>query len=76
MNEKMETDVITVGADPTGFALARQLIRYGVDFVIFDKISISDLLKNTANGLTAKTLRSRRASKKFSARTNLFGGYY
>ena len=40
------------------------------------KKSIADLSKNTANGLTAKTLRSRRASKKFSARTNLFGGYY
>ncbi|MEZ5427317.1 MAG: FAD-dependent monooxygenase [Pyrinomonadaceae bacterium] len=30
-------DVIIVGAGPTGLALACQLIRYGVDFVIFDK---------------------------------------
>jgi cation diffusion facilitator CzcD-associated flavoprotein CzcO len=36
MNEKMETDVIIVGAGLTGFALACQLIRYGVDFVIFN----------------------------------------
>jgi 2-polyprenyl-6-methoxyphenol hydroxylase-like FAD-dependent oxidoreductase len=37
MNEKMETDAIIVGASPIGFALMCQLIRYGVDFVIFDK---------------------------------------
>ena len=33
----MKTDVIIVGAGPTGLALACQLIRYGIDFVIFDK---------------------------------------
>ena len=32
-----ETDVIIVGAGPTGLALACQLIRYGVDFVIVEK---------------------------------------
>ena len=35
MNEKVETEVIIVGAGPTGLALACQLIRYGVDFIIF-----------------------------------------
>ncbi len=30
-------NVIIVGAGLTSFALACQLIRYGVDFVIFDK---------------------------------------
>ncbi len=33
----MKTDVIIVGAGPTGLALACQFIRYDVDFVIFDK---------------------------------------
>lgn len=33
----MKTDVIIVGAGPTGLSLACQLIRYGVDFVIVDK---------------------------------------
>lgn len=32
-----ETDVIIVGAGPTGLALACQLIRYGVDFVVVEK---------------------------------------
>lgn len=33
----MQTDVIIVGAGPTGLALACQLIRYGVDFTIIDR---------------------------------------
>ncbi|CAN5663126.1 FAD-dependent monooxygenase [soil metagenome] len=33
----MKTNVIIVGAGPTGLALACQFIRFGVDFVIFDK---------------------------------------
>src|SRR5258708_8873939 len=33
----MNTDVLIVGAGPSGLALACQLIRYGVDFVIIDK---------------------------------------
>jgi 2-polyprenyl-6-methoxyphenol hydroxylase-like FAD-dependent oxidoreductase len=33
----IKTDVIIVGGGPTGLALACQLIRYEVDFVIFDK---------------------------------------
>jgi 2-polyprenyl-6-methoxyphenol hydroxylase-like FAD-dependent oxidoreductase len=32
-----QTDVLIVGAGPTGLALACQLIRYGIDFVIIDK---------------------------------------
>ncbi|HUE83481.1 MAG TPA: FAD-dependent monooxygenase [Pyrinomonadaceae bacterium] len=32
-----KTDVIIIGAGPTGLALACQLSRYGVDFVIVDK---------------------------------------
>jgi len=33
----LHTDVLIIGAGPTGLALASQLIRYGVDFVIVDK---------------------------------------
>ena len=55
MQETIETDVIIVGAGPTGLALGCQLIRYGVDFVIFDqKESITDLSKAIA--VQARTL--------------------
>ena len=37
METTMTTDVLIVGAGPTGLALACQLIRYGIDFVIVDK---------------------------------------
>jgi 2-polyprenyl-6-methoxyphenol hydroxylase-like FAD-dependent oxidoreductase len=37
MNETSKTDVVIIGAGPTGLALACQLIRYGVDFIILDK---------------------------------------
>ena len=38
MNEEIKrTEVLIVGAGPTGLALAGQLIRYGVDFVIVDQ---------------------------------------
>lgn len=46
MNRIIETEVVIVGAGPTGLALACQLIRYGVDFVIFDrKTGVTDLSK-------------------------------
>lgn len=37
MNTTANTNVLIVGAGPTGLALACQLIRYGIDFVIIDK---------------------------------------
>jgi len=37
MNETIKTDVIIIGAGPTGLALACQFVRYGVDFVIVEK---------------------------------------
>jgi thioredoxin reductase len=36
METVTKTDVIIVGAGPTGLSLAVQLIRYDIDFVIFD----------------------------------------
>jgi 2-polyprenyl-6-methoxyphenol hydroxylase-like FAD-dependent oxidoreductase len=37
METTIKTDVIIVGAGPTGLSLACQLIRYGVDFVLVEK---------------------------------------
>lgn len=51
----MQTDVLIVGAGPTGLALACQLIRYNVDFVIIDK-SRSTTPHSKAIGVQARTL--------------------
>ena len=51
----METDVIIVGAGPTGLALACQLIRHGVNFVIFDK-NETTTPHSKAIGVQARTL--------------------
>ncbi|MBA3600682.1 MAG: FAD-dependent monooxygenase [Acidobacteria bacterium] len=51
----MKTDVIIVGAGPTGLSLACQLIRYGVDFVIFDKKETTTP-HSKAIGVQARTL--------------------
>ncbi len=46
METATKTDIIIVGAGPTGLSLAAQLIRYGIDFVIFDsKSGVTDLSK-------------------------------
>lgn len=37
METTIKTDVIIVGAGPTGLSLACQLIRYGIDFVVVEK---------------------------------------
>lgn len=51
----MKTDVIIVGAGPSGLALACQLIRYGVDFVIFDQKE-NTTPYSKAIGVQARTL--------------------
>lgn len=51
----MQTDVLIVGAGPTGLALACQLIRYGVDFVIVDR-NASTTPHSKAIGVQARTL--------------------
>ncbi|HSH53641.1 MAG TPA: FAD-dependent monooxygenase [Methylotenera sp.] len=49
------TDVVIVGAGPTGLSLACQLIRYGIDFVIIDsKEDVTPYSK--ALGVHARTL--------------------
>ena len=37
MTATIETEVIIVGAGPTGLSLACQLTRYGIDFVVVEK---------------------------------------
>jgi 2-polyprenyl-6-methoxyphenol hydroxylase-like FAD-dependent oxidoreductase len=37
MNTTVKTDVLVVGAGPTGLSLACQLVRHGVDFVVVEK---------------------------------------
>ena len=50
-----QTEVIIIGAGPTGLALACQLIRYGIDFVIIDsKEDVTPFSK--ALGVHARTL--------------------
>ncbi len=51
----MKTEVVIVGAGPTGLSLAVQLMRYGIDFVICDKKeSVTELSKALA--VHARTL--------------------
>src|SRR5215213_7431648 len=50
-----KTDVIIIGAGPTGLALACQLIRYGIDFVIIDSKE-STTAYSKAIGVQARTL--------------------
>ena len=33
----LKTDVVIVGAGPTGLSLATQLLRYGIDFILIEK---------------------------------------
>ena len=51
----MKTDVIIVGAGPTGLALAGQFIRYGVDFIILDEKETTTPFSK-AIGVQARTL--------------------
>jgi 2-polyprenyl-6-methoxyphenol hydroxylase-like FAD-dependent oxidoreductase len=55
METTIKTDVMIIGAGPTGLALACQLIRYGVDFLIFDKKETTTPYSK-AIGVQARTL--------------------
>ena len=50
-----KTDVLIVGAGPTGLALTCQLVRYGIDFVIIDKKETTTP-HSKAIGVQARTL--------------------
>src|SRR5436309_2632945 len=50
-----ETDVLIIGAGPTGLALACQLTRFGVDFHIIDKKETTTAFSR-AIGVQARTL--------------------
>jgi len=51
----LHTDVIIIGAGPTGLSLACQLIRYGIDFVVVEKnATVTPFSK--AIGVQARTL--------------------
>src|SRR5688500_6362467 len=50
-----KTDVIIIGAGPTGLALACQFIRYEIDFVIIDK-NETTTPHSKAIGVQARTL--------------------
>lgn len=51
----MHSDVLIVGAGPTGLALACQLIRYGIDFIIIDR-NETTTPHSKAIGVQARTL--------------------
>lgn len=51
----MQTEVLIVGAGPTGLALACQLIRHGIDFIIIDR-NASTTEYSKAIGVHARTL--------------------
>jgi len=55
MPSSTKTDVIIIGAGPTGLALACQLIRYGIDFVIIDRKETTTP-HSKAIGVQARTL--------------------
>ena len=37
MNRSLNTDIIIIGAGPTGLMAANQLMRFGISFIILDK---------------------------------------
>lgn len=55
MTDPEKTDVLIVGAGPTGLALACQFARYGVDFTIIDKKETTTPYSK-AIGVQARTL--------------------
>jgi 2-polyprenyl-6-methoxyphenol hydroxylase-like FAD-dependent oxidoreductase len=55
MATTLQTDILIAGAGPTGLALACQLVRYGVDFIILDEKAATTPYSK-AIGVQARTL--------------------
>jgi 2-polyprenyl-6-methoxyphenol hydroxylase-like FAD-dependent oxidoreductase len=55
METAIKTDVIIVGAGPTGLSLACQLVRFGIDFVIIEK-KTGVTTRSKAIGVQARTM--------------------
>ncbi|HEX9649794.1 MAG TPA: FAD-dependent monooxygenase [Cyclobacteriaceae bacterium] len=53
--KKLKTDVLIVGAGPTGLMAANQLQRFGIDFMIIDKKS-GPTMESRAIAVTARSL--------------------
>ncbi len=51
----MKTDVIIIGAGPTGLMAANQLLRFGIDFIILDT-KTGPTLQSRAIAVTARSL--------------------
>ena len=57
MERTIKTEVVIIGAGPTGLSLACQFVRYGIDFVIIEKnAGVTPYSK--ALGVHARTLES------------------
>ncbi|MBB2148084.1 FAD-dependent monooxygenase [Pedobacter gandavensis] len=54
-HEVFKTQVIIVGAGPTGLSMAAQLLRYGIDFIIIEK-KVSTTVFSKALVVQARTL--------------------
>jgi 2-polyprenyl-6-methoxyphenol hydroxylase-like FAD-dependent oxidoreductase len=54
-NKIAQTQVVIIGAGPTGLSLAAQLLRYGIDFVILEKNAQTTILSK-AVAVQARTL--------------------
>src|SRR5215475_9236460 len=55
MQTTLTTDVLIIGAGPTGLSLAGQLLRYGIDFIIVEK-NEGNTPYSKAIGVHARTL--------------------
>jgi 2-polyprenyl-6-methoxyphenol hydroxylase-like FAD-dependent oxidoreductase len=55
LNEVFQTDVLIVGAGPTGLMAANQLKRFNIDFIIID-MKAGPTLESRAIAVTSKSL--------------------
>ena len=46
----MKTDIITIGAEPTGLCLARSLANTSINIIVIDKQPLASLSKSNKDG--------------------------